>query len=170
MSRDPRPHGKTISLPETDTLQSIAEIVGDEAALRLAMEYGGLQLYVPLRPPVDSPLVKLIGEPAARALAKRWGGCTVILPLNAGRRARIIELRKGGRAVHEIASLVGCTERHVYAVLASYKHSGGVLPPARAKKRKGRRGRKRRAGQKGRAVHPKPRPHAEQRSLFDQED
>lgn len=158
---------KSVTL-ESDTLQRITETVGEDAALRLAMEYGGLQLYVPLHPPADSPLIQLIGEPAARALAKRWGGCMLIMPLNAGRRARIIELRRAGTAVHAIASQLGCTERHVYAVIAAYKQTGGVLPPSRKrKKKKGRRGRKRKS-----RVSPKPpRPIlAVQRSLFDEEE
>lgn len=108
-----------------DTLSEFAAVIGEDAALRLAVAFGGRQLYIPKNAPAGSELVEAIGESAATKLAQRWGGVHFAMPLERGKRARIVELSNADElSVGEIARLVGCTERHVYQVRREYQAHG----------------------------------------------
>lgn len=111
----------------SSVLEGFAEVIGETAAIRLSSAFGGRQIYIPHRPRSDSELVQVIGDLAAAQLAKRFGGLSYTVPITAGKWARIIELRKEERTVRDIADQVGCSERYVYQVLASYKERGGSL-------------------------------------------
>lgn len=111
------------------TLQAIARVIGEPAAIRLSAYFGGRQLYVPHRPRPDSELVQVLGEDLAELLAKRYGGLYHDVPLGCGRRARLIQMRREGHTISAIAQEVGCTTRYVYQVLASYRADGGSMAP-----------------------------------------
>lgn len=149
----------------SDLLDRIAELIGEEAALRLSVQFGGLQLYIPTtsRLKEAAELVRTIGDVAARTLARQFGGTTMMVPI--GRRAHILQLAKRGEKRHEIASLVGCTERYVYKVLNEYREAGGSIQPGPRRKPTRRRRRKKRSERQQRPIGP-----AAQTSLFDQED
>ena len=105
-------------------LRQIADELGEEMARMLIGGFGGTLLYIPLRPSDASPLVHVLGRDAARGLGHRFGGEAVDVPLHKMRADRrrdrdaILKLRKDGRGIAEIARRVGCSERHVYHVLA----------------------------------------------------
>lgn len=124
--RRPESEERSTSLGSS-TLDRFADVIGEEAALRLSAHFGGRQLYVPHAPRPDSELVQVIGEECAEALAKHFGGIFYSVPLEVGKRARIVELRKTGEKIRAIAEELGCTERHVYNVLAEYRAGGGSL-------------------------------------------
>jgi hypothetical protein len=116
------------------TLDQFADIIGEEAAVRLSVRYGGRRLYVPIDPPPGGDLAQLIGVKAAYLLARRFGGVSFEMPLERGKRERIIHLSNRGKTVREIAEIVGCTERHVKYVRAEHRVHGGDgfdLPPKR---------------------------------------
>lgn len=109
--------------PETrPTLDQFADIIGEEAALRLSVRFGGRRLYIPKEP--TGELVQLIGQKAAELLSRRFGGVHFEMPLERGKRERIIHLSRRGKTVREIAELVGCTERHVKYVRAEARERG----------------------------------------------
>lgn len=107
------------------TLEAFAALIGEEAAIRLSVRFGGRALYIPHRPAPDSPLVEAVGEVAALKLARRFGGIYHVVPLSVGKRARVIELRRRDWTVRRIAEELGCTERYVYYVLADHRAGGG---------------------------------------------
>lgn len=97
---------------------SILVMIGAATASRLSAEHGGRRLYIPKAPGPHHPLSQMIGHDLALAVGAEWGGHRLDVPLTAGRRARIVELRATHYSVSAIASIIGCTERHVYQVLA----------------------------------------------------
>lgn len=108
-------------------LAAFAREIGEEAAIKLSVHYGGRQCYVPRRPHADSDLVRLIGMEATKKLGKRYGGISHTIPLRAGKRARVIEMLRQGLTRRDIAEVMGCTERHVYYVQAELLAAGGSL-------------------------------------------
>jgi hypothetical protein len=105
-----------------------AEVVGEEAALRLSMHFGGRQLHIPRHPRPGSELVQVIGGVAAAALGARFGAGNYVVPLEAGKRAKIVYLRTIQKmTAAATATEAGCTERYVYKVCAEYREAGGVL-------------------------------------------
>lgn len=98
------------------TLEEIADVVGEAAALRLALKCGGTRVYVPHRPRKGLVLVDIVGLPAARALAAHYAGERLEIPRAhrlRSKRARIVR-EQGSNA--EVARRLGCTERWVRAV------------------------------------------------------
>ncbi len=106
------------------TLRQIGAELGDEMVRMLTSGFGGTRLYIPLAPEDSSPVVAVLGGEAARKLGRRFGGEAVEIPLHKSRvqrrrdRAAILKLREAGRSVCAIARAIGCSERHVYNVLA----------------------------------------------------
>lgn len=125
-------------------LARFAEEVGEEIALQISARFGGRQLYIPNKPPVDSDLVAAIGQVAAHKLAKRFGGISYAIPIASGKRARIVALLQDGKTKAEVADLVGCTERYVYRVQADHERDQGAIP-RRRRKRRARRSKKNKA-------------------------
>lgn len=120
-------------------LDQFAEVIGEDAAVKISAHFGGRQLYVPRKPPsTTSPLVEAIGEIAAHKLAKRFGGLSYAIPLTAGKRARIEQLLGEGATVREVADELGCTERYVYKVQAEL-HEGDASRPRRKRRKRQRR-------------------------------
>lgn len=112
---------------QSGTLAQLAEIIGEDAMLRLATRFGGRRLYFPKDPTANRALVETVGLKAAQLLARRFGGVHFEIPLERGKRQRIVDLSQEKVPVRVIAERVGCTPRHVYAVRAEYKRNGGRL-------------------------------------------
>lgn len=98
--------------------QQIVEVIGEEAAAQLSRAFGGTELYVPRSPGASHPIAFAIGLDLARKLGAAHGGAHFDVRVLPGQRARIVELAKTKMTKKAIAQQVGCTERHVYAVLA----------------------------------------------------
>lgn len=98
----------------------IVEVIGEAKALELSKARGGRALYIPSpdRLGPDTPVVQLVGVEAAEKLSVRFGGTRIDIPLGPGKRARVWELREGGKSIARIAAEMRCTERTVYNVLA----------------------------------------------------
>ena len=99
-------------------MADIADIIGDEAARKLADAFGGTILYVPPVPGVNHPIAVAIGVDAADRLGAHVGGERMLIPKEAARRARVLELRKyHSLTVAQIARQTAYSERHVYRLL-----------------------------------------------------
>ena len=101
-------------------LQEIADVIGAEAAVRLAQVYGGQErVYVPRTPRRDHPMVNVVGWEAFVKLCERYARERIVIPRNAvadSLKQRILEL-DGQANRMEIARQLGCTERYVRMVL-----------------------------------------------------
>lgn len=103
-------------------LAEIAEVAGESAALAVAFERGGTQVYLPPVPAPDHWLSDLIGLDPARAVCERLtcgvGGLRLDLPIGpagngAKARARIDAMIAENRSERDIARATGYTIRTV---------------------------------------------------------
>lgn len=96
----------------------LVAIVGEDAAIALCQEYGGLCVYVTKRPE-RSKLVPVIGHVAAESLCAAFGGEEIMLPALIRRpqiKEKIIVLLKAGVSYAEIARECRCSYRHVAGI------------------------------------------------------
>ncbi len=106
------------------TARQIAEVIGDEAAHKLARDFGGTRLYIPADPCQSHPLAVSVGRGDAMAIAARFAGEELVIPMYKSRAQRrhdrdlILKLRAKHRSIDAIARQVGCSRRHVCNVLA----------------------------------------------------
>lgn len=106
------------------TIRQIAQVIGDDAAHKLARDFGGTRLYVPADPCESHPLTLSVGREDALAVAAHFAGEELIIPMYKSRaqrrhdRALILKLKARHRSNAAIARQVGCSERHVYNVLS----------------------------------------------------
>ena len=104
-------------------LADIAAVAGEEAALAIAAERGGTQVYIPPQPDREHWLSRLVGHKAAVAIADRLtcgvGGMRVELPLGpkghaARQRDKVDRLiAEGNLSERDIARATGYTIRGV---------------------------------------------------------
>ena len=123
--KSPPPEQQTALLREylPPKLREIAEVVGLEAAIRLAEHWPGIRLFVPQRVHLQHPVALAIGMRAAEQLAARYGGETVCVPkaeryLRAIRNAEIVQRYQAGESAATLAREYGIHENHVYALVA----------------------------------------------------
>lgn len=86
-------------------------ILGEDAFLRLAEEFGGTRLYVPTTIREDSDLARAIGMTAAQRLASMFAPTAIRVPL--ARHERAVRLRAQGLSNARIARKLGMTETGV---------------------------------------------------------
>ena len=112
--------------------QSIAERIGVQSAIDLALHWGDRQLYVPTVIPDGShPIATVLGLETARKLASRFGGERLWIPQAAAlqrlrRDQEIVRLHAEAVPVSEIAERYGVSERQVFAILARGRGRGVV--------------------------------------------
>lgn len=109
------------SLP--GVLAEIAAVAGEDAALAIAADRGGTQVYIPPQPARDHWLSRLVGHKSALAIADRLtagiSGARIVLPLGpkghaARQRAKVDRLIKEGElSERDIARATGYTIRGV---------------------------------------------------------
>jgi hypothetical protein len=100
-------------------IDSIREVVGDEAAAMLVKSFGGRKIYVPLSLSANEThrISKAIGLVAATALSRRFGGDYIQVASPSVRRGRIVELAAAGMRPSEISRRLGCSRQWVTRVL-----------------------------------------------------
>lgn len=112
---------------ERSPIELLAEVIGEEAAQKLARDFGGTRLYIPREPGSAHPLVHSIGVELAARLCHVAAGEIIELPIlkSRGERMRerraIVRLRGEGWTVSAIARRLHCSERHVHRTLASLR-------------------------------------------------
>jgi L-alanine-DL-glutamate epimerase-like enolase superfamily enzyme len=104
---------------------AVADVIGGEATDRLCETLGGTRIYVPATIGAHHPIAEAIGMEAAAKIAQFFHRTVLILPKPKSRHERVMEMRRAGKTVREIALATGYTEGHVYAVLADDR--GGQL-------------------------------------------
>lgn len=103
-------------------LSRIAEEIGPDVAIALAMARGGREIYVPKRPKPDDTLSQIVGLPAAKQLQHLIGEGRHRIPLGSfggqgGRQQRILALWRNGKSQSEIAAEVDVSLRTVERIL-----------------------------------------------------
>jgi hypothetical protein len=96
-------------------LIEIAEVIGEEAALKLSESFGGFRVHIPKSPAADSPLARAIGLEAAEKLARHAGGDRLYVPMGRPHIKKPAIAAAAG-TVAEIARRFGVTERWARAV------------------------------------------------------
>jgi hypothetical protein len=100
-------------------LDEIAEVIGEEAALRLARAFGGIELYVPAKVGHNHPITVAIGAEAAATLVEHYHGTEISIARTGERHHRVRALASTGRLTKKaIARETGYTERWVYKLLS----------------------------------------------------
>lgn len=107
-------------------LTYIAEEIGEDVAIDLAVARGGREVYIPRNPKANSELSKIVGLDAAVKLNKLLGSGNLLVPCGSvggagGRRTRIIKLLKGGMSHANIAAEVDVHTRTVERVAETVK-------------------------------------------------
>lgn len=115
-----------MAVPDQDddlpgVLGEFAAVAGRAAALRLAADFGGTEVYVPREVDAGHPLAKSLGLAAARKLVECFGHGRLLVPLGpfatgARRRQAIVRMLAERRPAREIARRLGCHIRTVYYV------------------------------------------------------
>lgn len=98
--------------------QEIAQLVGDEAAAKLAEQYGGVRLYIPGKLTAKHPLRELLGQEIAQQLCGEFAGLAVEIPRGnmsqiARRNSLIMADRAAGMSQRELAIKYHLTERTI---------------------------------------------------------
>ncbi len=98
-------------------LDEIAEVIGEEAALKLAEEFVGERLYIPRSPETDPRIVEAIGNELAGRLCDTFFRITISIPIRLVNARRVAEMVRQGKSKREIGRALRITERQVYRIL-----------------------------------------------------
>jgi hypothetical protein len=115
--------------PLPPVLQQVADAVSFEAAIKLASDFGGTRVYIPMTVNPDSPLALCLGLEVAQRLADAIGHGELAVPLGPRRHGArlsqaIAKLVAEGLSPNTIARRLGCTERTIKRHLAQMKDTG----------------------------------------------
>lgn len=100
------------------SLESIAKIAGEDAAIQISIDFGGTRIYIPQSPGEHAPLTICVGLDAAKKIAQTYGGMNLTVPVTVGKRAEIENLNKQGYTAAQIARKVRCSMSMVNKVRA----------------------------------------------------
>ena len=123
-------------------LREVAQATGLGAALKLAGEFGGTEIWVPEKMTPDHRLARALGIDAAAAVVALYGMGHLLVPLgplaDAGRKRReIMAMIEKSRPAAEIARVLRCHVRTVYRTksrsVAGDTNQLDLLAPPRAK-------------------------------------
>jgi len=127
-------------------LGEIEEIVGTEAAMKIAFAYGGSRVDIPADPPSDHWLIECIGEPLARRLCKelrvidadghQQGMRHIVLPLGPAStfdhlKQAFLAALKLGVPVRKAAHRIGITDRTAWRWRKKFIQIGLLTPVPR---------------------------------------
>lgn len=113
------------------THDDLAGVIGFTATLRLAVWYGGTNLYVSAEPTEEMRVTRLIGMAAAKRLASQWGTETVAIPTmwayEEDQRNRLVaQLLNAGTSPREIGRMLGVSERRIQQIRRLLEDAGLV--------------------------------------------
>lgn len=103
---------------------SVVDLIGAETALWLTRLFGGTRIYVPTKIRSGHRLAQAPGD--LSPLTKAHGGGRLSIPLpppSFDRDAAMVEMRKHGDSIRQIAQNFGITERSVYRALARIREA-----------------------------------------------
>lgn len=105
--------------PLPGTLAQIARHIGRDAALQLALTFGGGRLNIPMTPTKGGDIEQAIGAEAAAKLSAAYPGDRLLIP--AAKRALIFWLTAKGMSRRDVALELKTSERTVYDTLSEKK-------------------------------------------------
>ncbi len=111
-------------------LDDIADVIGEEAAIALALRLRGLRVYIPKDPTNEPRIAEAIGEEKAAHLCDALWRTTLYIPKREAERRAVHKLCAQGLTKQEIAEQLHIGERQVYRLLESASPS--VRRPRRA--------------------------------------
>lgn len=99
-------------------LEDISNIIGTEATLKLAMNFGGTLVYLPKKPKKNSKLSQIVGYENLVKLSKEFGWGDVLIPMGhfrgiGYRRIQVAKMVEQGKSNNDIALVAGIHERTV---------------------------------------------------------
>lgn len=104
-----------------ESMTRIAEVIGEEATLRLVAAYGGVKgVYIPRGSNTGHSWSRVVGQENWDLLCARFGGRSLDLPRGVFiklKKQAILELGAEGVPQRKIALRLGVTERYVSHVL-----------------------------------------------------
>ncbi|WP_298174637.1 helix-turn-helix domain-containing protein [Novosphingobium sp.] len=100
-------------------LDDLADVIGEEAACKLAFRFRGLRLYIPKDPASDPRIAEAIGEDLAARLCDALYRTTIPMPVREVERRMVHSLAAQGMTRQAIAERLHITERQVYRLLES---------------------------------------------------
>lgn len=112
----------------TGMFQEVTQLIGQEAAVKLAAQYGGTRLYIPATIKPEHDLCQLLGQVAAQQLAEEFCGLTLEIPRDVDSQIRqrnklIMTDRAAGMTQRQLALKYRLTERTIRKITNS------PLPP-----------------------------------------
>lgn len=103
--------------------QTLADLIGLDAALRVCEAVGGLRFSVPLTMPAKHPirirLADIVGEAAADKIAEYYAGGEFEPPKCASwfkTKVRNAVILQGGKSINDLAETTGLTRRRVFQI------------------------------------------------------
>lgn len=109
-------------------LDDLAEVIGEQAALDLALAYRGEALYVPKDPATDPGLAAAIGAEAAAHLCEAFYRTTIYMPFTEALARKVRQLDEAGVTRKAIGRQLHIPERRVYRILESSRDDTRQLP------------------------------------------
>jgi DNA-binding CsgD family transcriptional regulator len=100
----------------------LQELIGTEAFVALAEEFGGTRLFIPVGMGADHPIARAVGLPAARLLSQRLAPDVLKVPLAREERARHYRDQRLSNA--QIARRLGITEGGVERLFRRRRERG----------------------------------------------
>lgn len=105
------------------SMSNLKLLAGEEGAFRLIETYNGESIYIPIEPKASHPIVRLLGEKKARELSAVYGGGRLHVPkkdaiMRQVRMRSIVEARKSGASITDLAREHNLTARRVLQILA----------------------------------------------------
>jgi Helix-turn-helix domain len=102
------------------SFKTIAEVIGEDAALQLSLAFRGLRIYILKSYNDQHPVVRAIGRSAADQLAEYFAGSSIDIPSTPGLKAEVFRLADAGILTRdEIAAQLYIGRRQVYRWLES---------------------------------------------------
>lgn len=111
-------------------IDDLAEIIGEDAALKMFIRFSGRHLSVPrtiiVTPAMITIIGETIGEEKAELLVKNYGGECLKFPngrliLNNDRNNRIVDDFLNGMRQGDIATKYELSERHISSIINNHK-------------------------------------------------
>lgn len=114
-------------------IDSIAQIIGDDAALKMFIRFAGRHLAIPTTILPDNDINKIIGEEKYAVLIKIFGGEQILFPngkllLINVRNNEIVNDFLSGMKQCDIATKYGLTERHINTIINKHKDKNNPTP------------------------------------------
>ncbi|MFC0686423.1 hypothetical protein [Novosphingobium clariflavum] len=107
----------------SQVLDDIAEIIGEEAAFALALEFRGERLYIPKDHKREPRLAETIGEAAALHLCDCLYRTWIKVPYRVVIYRMVVQLADQKVTKREIANRLKIREAQVYAILAKHREA-----------------------------------------------